>query len=405
MRDFQEIFDLTMEHGRSRYQQTACTETFSHELCEFKDLNGRILAEDLKADRDLPPFNRVAMDGYACRRDDLSSPLTISGSIAAGSVPDLYVEPGTCIKVMTGAVLPKGADLVVMVESTAIDASGRMVFRGSDRERRTVNFSRQGEDVQAGQTVLKKGTILSARHAALLASIGMEKIPVIPLSKVGILSTGNEVIDPGSDPQPHQIRNANAPQLASLLERLRITPVNYGIIPDDLHSITEAVSRARDDNDLVLMSGGVSMGDYDLVPKAIESAGFRILYNRVAVKPGKPSTFAVSSGCDLFGLPGNPVSCFVIFEILVKPYLYSMMSASYKPPRIMAEMGVAFTRSKTAREEWIPVLIRDDGKLIPVTYHGSGHYNAIAQADGMILIEKGNSKIEKGTSVALRLIP
>lgn len=128
-----------------------CTETYSRDLCGFKELNGRILAEDFKADRDLPPFNHVAMDGYACRRDALSSPLTISGSIAAGSVPDLYVEPGTCIKVMTGAVLPNGADLIVMVESTAIGASGRMVARGCDRERRTNNFSRQGEDVHAGQ--------------------------------------------------------------------------------------------------------------------------------------------------------------------------------------------------------------------------------------------------------------
>jgi len=404
MRDFQEIFKLTMKQGQKRFRQIVSNDTCSQELCGFTELNGRILAEDLKADRDLPPFNRVAMDGYACRREDLNKPLPISGSVAAGSVPGIRVEPGTCVKVMTGAVLPEGAELIVVVESTTVDASGRMVFHGSDRDKLNINYSRQGEDVQAGQTVLRKGAILSARHAALLASIGMEKIPVIPLPRVGILSTGNEVIDPASTPQIHQIRNANAPQLTSLLERLHITPANYGTIQDDLHSITEAVSRARDENDLVLMSGGVSMGDFDFVPKAMEAAGFRILYDRVAVKPGKPTTFAVSAGCDLFGLPGNPVSCFVIFEILVKPYLYRTMSALYEPPRIMAVMGADFSRSKTAREEWIPVAIRNDGTLVPVTYNGSGHYHAMAQADGMILIEKGNSKIKKGTSVALRLI-
>ena len=402
MRDFHEIYALTMERGQNRFQEKNKISAVPC-YCTYSDLAGRVLSTDINSDRDLPPFNRVAMDGYACLKDDIHQPLDIIGTVAAGERSSLTVKPGTCIKVMTGAVLPSGAEIVIMVESTVIDSDGRMVFKGSDVERNNGNFSHKGEDVSAGERILNKGRILSPKHTALLASVGVTQIPVRPLPRVGILSTGDEVVKPEEQPLPHQIRNANAPQLVSLLMEMHISPVNYDIVSDDIDSLTETISWAQTENDVVLMSGGVSMGDFDLAPNAMKNCGFRILYDRVAVKPGKPTTFAVSDRADLFGLPGNPVSCFVIFHLLVKPYIYRMMGAVSDPPGLTAVMSTDFTRKKTARDEWIPVSIEGDGTATPIPYHGSGHYYAVAQADGMVMIHKGSSILEKGSTVALRL--
>jgi len=401
MQDFEKVFDLTLAAALSKFRQRSSSA--GTELCNTADMTGRVLSADISTDRELPPFNRVAMDGYACRKGDLYQPLCIKGSIAAGDPPGLSLEPGTCIRVMTGAVLPSGADTVVMAESTEIDEDGRMLFKGTEAEKMITNFSSRGEDIQKNTVVLEKGTILHAKHSALLSSIGYSAVPVFTLPRVGIISTGNEVLEVDSHPESHQIRNANAAQIRSQLSGLHIVPSSYGIAPDELEALKNTISRASADNDLVLMSGGVSMGDYDLVPQAMNANGFNILYDRVAVKPGKPTTFATSEGCDLFGLPGNPVSCFVIFELLVKPYIYQFMGAFYHPPELTAPMAESFQRSKKQRDEWIPVKLRPDSTLIPVTYHGSGHYLAIARADGMVLIPKGVSLLEKGTSVALRL--
>lgn len=401
MQDFQEVFTLTLTQAKKRFTQLL--ESAEPEYCEATEVRGRVLARDVLADRELPPYNRVAVDGYACRRDDLDGAMKLLGTVAAGESSDLEVKPGTCVKVMTGGVLPPGAEMVAMVEHTEVDAEGMVRFNGSDGARKSGNVSYRGEDVGAGELVLPKGSILDARHVALLASVGISHIPVVPAPKIGILSTGDEVVEPQVKPLPHQIRNANALQMKAQLMDFNLEANYYGIAPDDPKAFKQSLSRAQKENDLVLMSGGVSMGDFDFAPEAMAANGYEIQYSRVAVKPGKPSTFAVSEEGDLFGLPGNPVSCFVIFEILVKPYLYSFMGSKYRPPAVYAELAEDFTRSKTAREEWILVKIEADGRLKPVRYHGSGHFQALAGADGMIKIERGQSQLKRGTNLAVRL--
>lgn len=403
MQNFDDIYNLTLEYADRWFQMRNSDSPESQELCSPAQISGRVLALDAAADRDIPPFNRVAVDGYACRKEDLDRPLEILGTVAAGEVSELRVTPGKCVKVMTGGVLPEGGEIMVMVESTELDAEGRMVFTGTEKEKNFSNISRQGEDVAMGDRVLTKGTILKPGHTALLASVGFENVPVAAAPRIGILSTGDEVVEPSESPLPHQIRNANAAQLFSQLGEMNLTASYYGIVPDDAQVLTETMGRAQAENDVVLMSGGVSMGDFDFAPGVMEKIGYEILYSRVAVKPGKPTTFAISEKGDLFGLPGNPVSCFVIFEILVKPYLYRRMGTDYIPRRITAPMGESFSRKKTVREEWIPVRIGPESTLVPVTYHGSGHYHAVALADGMVKLERGQAELKKGDSVAVRL--
>lgn len=403
MQSFNHIYELTLEHADRWFRRQGPGFLDRPELCPPSRINGRVLLRDLVADRDIPPYNRAAVDGYACRKEDLDRPLQILGTVAAGEVSELRVTPGTCVKVMTGGVVPQGGEIMVMVESTEVDAEGRMVFRGSERERSFSNISLQGEDVALGERVLAAGTILRPGHTALMASVGVQDVPVVPAPRIGILSTGDEVVEPSESPLPHQIRNANAWQIFSQLGEINLSAVYYGIVPDDQRTLTETIAKAQSENDVVLMSGGVSMGDFDLAPGAMKDNGYEILYSRVAVKPGKPTTFAVSEKGDLFGLPGNPVSCFVIFEILVKPYLYRRMGTDYRPRKITAPMGENFSRKKTEREEWIPVTVGPDSTLSPVPYHGSGHYHAVALADGMVKLERGQSQLKKGDPVAVRL--
>jgi len=392
-----------MEEAARRFESRRSA---APELVSYAHMAGRVLARDISADRDLPPFNRVAMDGFACRREDLETagetPLPIAGTVAAGQASPLTVRPGTCIRVMTGAVLPEGAELVIKVESTeTVDKTMR--FTGSRKELQIPNFSPRGEDKSVGAPVLKAGTILSPKHAALLASVGISRVPVVPAPKIALLSTGDEVVEPESTPLAHQIRNANGPQTIAQLALMGLSASYYGVIPDDPAQLKDTFGRAAGESDLILTSGGVSMGDFDHAPQAMKENGFEILYDRVAVKPGKPTTFAVSPKADLFGMPGNPVSCFVVFEIVIKPYLYAAMGAEYRPMISRAVLEEPFRRRKSDREEWIPLIFTETGGVVPAAYHGSGHYDGIAGADGMALLPRGVAEMEEGSILAVRL--
>ncbi|MDZ7794604.1 MAG: molybdopterin molybdotransferase MoeA [Spirochaetia bacterium] len=416
LRDFSEIFELTLNRAAERAKFSAQgqgqePQTRTHaqavEAVEVGKSCGRVLAEDVLSDRNLPPYDRVAVDGYACRKSDLPGPLRLIGTSSAGDAALHSVEEGSCVKVMTGGVLPEGADTVIMVEQSKEypkDAAEMYVrYTGSDPGFHPPNFSPRGEDVPLGTRVVTQGTLLGPQHTALLASVGYGSVSVYALPKVGLLSTGNEVVEPGQKPEPHQIRNANAPQAVAQLSRMEIIPTYYGIVPDDPQALESTLAKAQSENDLILMSGGVSMGDFDFGPEAIERNGFTIQYDRVAVKPGRPTTFAVSDKADLFGLAGNPVSCFVIFEILVKPYLYRLMHGIYRAPRSFATLAQEFNRRNSERDEWIPVTIDEQGQITLLEYHGSAHFHSISRAEGLIKIERGIEHLDKGALRAVRL--
>ena len=361
----------------------------------------RILAEDAKSDMDMPPFNKSAMDGYACKRADLAHELEVIETIPAGYTPTKSIELSQCAKIMTGAAVPQGADCVVMVEFTENPTDSTVRFVG---ENTADNICQKGEDVKAGDVVLPKGMRIRPQHIAVLASVGCVQPVVYKRPRVGILATGDELVQPASMPGPSQIRNSNSFQLTAQVESMGAVAKNYGIAKDTDKAIDKMFKEAVEENDVVIVSGGVSMGDFDLVPGILRQNNINLLFEKVAIKPGKPTVFGLAENVYCFGLPGNPVSTFVLFEILVKPFLYKLMGYNYTPDTVKMPLGESFRRKKTERQTWIPVVVTDAGMLKPVSYHGSAHINALCIADGLISIGVDVAEIEKGTVVPVRLI-
>lgn len=371
------------------------------ESIDITDATNRVLAEDVKSDMDMPPFNKSAMDGYACRRADLANELTVIETIPAGYAPAKSVEPGQCAKIMTGGVVPEGADCVVMVEYIESPTESTVRFVG---EKTNDNICQKGEDLKAGDVVLRKGQLLKPQHIAVLASVGHARPLVSKMPRIGIIATGSELVNPGTRPEPCQIRNSNSFQLTAQAGRVGAAVTDYGIAEDTKEAIDDMFKKVAAANDVVIVSGGVSMGDFDFVPDILKRNNIDLLFEGIAVKPGKPSVFGVSEDVYCFGLPGNPMSTFVQFEILVKPFLYKLMGREDRHEYIRMPLDEAIKRKKTVRQAWFPVVITEAGTVKLVEYHGSAHISSLCSADGLISVDVGVSKIEKGTAVPVRLI-
>ena len=363
---------------------------------------GRILAENVVSDTDMPPFPKSAMDGYACRREDLASPLKVVGEVAAGEMPNIGVGPGECIRIMTGAPLPDGADFVVMVENTQLleDAVVKVVGPASKS-----NICRQGEDVRTGDVVMKAGVRLTPAHLAMLAAVGVDMVPVYKAPVVGVIATGRELVAPGTAVSGAQIRNSNSFQTAAQILSAGAIPRTYGIVTDILNDTRHVIAEAKSECDVVIVSGGVSMGKYDLVPDALMAEGFDLQYTSVAMQPGKPTVFGISAdGKFCFGLPGNPVSALVVFELIVRPFLLKRMGHDYHPRIVRATLAGDFKRKKALRPISVPVRFVSPGEVAIVDYHGAAHIAAFCDAEGMVTIPKGVQRIEKGTAVDVRCL-
>ena len=361
----------------------------------------RVLTETIVSDIDVPPFNKSAMDGYACRRADLANELTIIETIPAGLPPKKTIGRNQCAKIMTGAVVPEGADCVIMVEYTKSVGENRIRFTGSSTEE---NICLKGEDLRKGDVVLRAGCKIAAQHIAVLANHGWVE-PLVSLQpRVGIIATGDELVEPGRKPSACQIRNSNGFQLAAQVVSAGATATNYGIAVDTKEALDRMIKRATTENDVVILSGGVSVGDYDLVREILEKNNVKLLFEKVAVKPGRPMVFGVSDEVFCFGLPGNPVSTFVMFELLVKPFLFKMMGHDFKAVVAYRQLEKTIARKKTERDSWLPVVFTNDNKIAKIEYHGSAHINALCEADGLLCIPAGAAEIKEGTTVAVRQI-
>jgi molybdopterin molybdotransferase len=266
------------------------------------------------------------------------------------------------------------------------------------------NFSPKGEDVRAGDAVLRKGKIIKPQDVAVLASVGCTTVKVAGKPLVAIISTGDELVEPDIKPGIASIRNSNAYQLMAQAERTGALARYYGIAPDDEDATLSLINSAVSENSIVILTGGVSMGDYDFVPSVLSGAGVKILFDQVNVQPGKPTTFGVHKNCIVFGLPGNPVSAFIQFETLVRPFIYGCMGHDWKPFEVKLPMARKFERKAAGRAAWIPVIITDGSEVMPAEYHGSAHLTAFPYADGIIPVEAGKSVIEKGEIVSVRQI-
>lgn len=361
----------------------------------------RILAEDIKSDINIPACDRAVMDGYACRREDLDKELSIVEVIPAGKKPEKEIGPEQCAKIMTGAPIPKGADCVIMVEHTKKPADKTVSIFGEN----TNNFIRyKGEDIKMGQVVLNKGTLVKPQHIAVLASAGYTEVPVTKRPKVGIIATGDELVEPDIKPQTWQLRNSNSFQLAAQFETIGAAVTYYGIAKDSIDVIDKLFQKAADACDIVTISGGVSMGDFDFVPEIFKKNNVKLLFEKIALKPGKPSVFGVREGLYCFGIPGNPVSTFVVFELLIKPFLYKLMGHEYSPVNLKLPLAETITRKVTERLGWIPVKITSDGRVKSIDYHGSAHINSLGDADGLISMDVSIAEIPEDSLVHIRLV-
>jgi molybdopterin molybdotransferase len=361
----------------------------------------RILAEEVTSDIDMPPFDKSRVDGYACRRADLGNTLAIVETIQAGVPPTKAIEPNQCAKIMTGAAVPKGGDCVIMIEQTENVGQDTIRFRG---QRTPDNICRRAEDIETGQVVLEKGSRIRPQHIAVLASVGQVRPLVAKRPRVAIIASGDELVEPAAKPGPSQIRNSNGPQLAAQVEAVGVVARVYGTVKDVAADIDRVVKTAVADNDVVIISGGVSVGDFDLVPSILRQNNVRLLFEKIAVKPGKPTVFGLSEKTYFFGLPGNPVSTFVVFELMVKPFLYKLMGHNYSPVCVQVPLDESVTRKDTERQGWLPVKATDAGTAQPVEYHGSAHIPALCTADGLISMPIGVAKIEKASLVRVRLL-
>jgi molybdopterin molybdotransferase len=391
MISFEEAFKIVMQ---SAFETEA-------EIVSFNESFGRILDEDVISDIDMPPFNRSAVDGYSCHRSDLMNELEVIEIIAAGKEPVKKPGKNQCSKIMTGAIVPDGCDIVIMVEETENIPGGKIRFKGNDTR---LNFSLKGEDVRRGDTVLKKGSLIQPQDIAVMASVGHTRVLVRKKPIVGIISTGDELIDPSRIPGISQIRNSNAYQLAAQISRAGGVATDYGIAPDNEESTYKIIESAINGSDILLITGGVSMGDFDFVPAVLRRAGVKILFDRVNVQPGKPTTFGVHSKALVFGLPGNPVSSFIQFEIMVRSLINMMMGYGWRPQECKLPMASDYERRSSDRKSLIPVYTNNDLEVVPVEFHGSAHIAALSLTDGIITMEPGKKYLKKGEVVNVRQI-
>ncbi|GET20230.1 molybdopterin molybdotransferase MoeA [Prolixibacter denitrificans] len=374
-------------------------EVLGIESVGMPEATGRVLAEDVFSDVNMPPFNKSAMDGYACRKEDLSGSLKVLGEIPAGSFQTFTIGQGECVKIMTGAPVPESADVVIMKEYVEILDNDHIRYTKTSG---SSNICLLGEDVQKGDKVLSAGTLIRPEHIAVLAGVGKTTVDVCRRPKVAVMTTGSELVEPTEKPSAGQIRNSNGPQMVAQLRSMNF-PVEYsGIVEDTPEATQLAIQNALLENDVILLSGGVSVGDYDFVPQVLKELGFTILTTVMAAKPGKHTLFARKGKKHVLGLPGNPVSSYVQLEVIGKELLYNLMGTSFTPFRIKARLAVDFKRKKNNRYEFLPVIISPFGEVELLPYHGSAHIHALTGANALMEIPVGISEISKGESVYVR---
>jgi molybdopterin molybdotransferase len=370
----------------------------TEEVALNQSLN-RVLAQDLFSDMDMPPFNKSAVDGFACLRSDLSSTMTIVETIKAGKTPEIVVREGQCSRIMTGAMVPDGVDVVIMVEDTVETDDGRIQYIG---KKTTDNICYKAEDIHKGDRVLEEGALIHPSHIAVMASVGYALPLVFRQPIVAILSTGDELVEPACTPKLSQIRNSNAAQLIAQVTAMNVLPLYLGIVPDDEEQTRSAIEQALLKADVVLITGGVSMGDFDFVPAILKEQKVKILFHSIAVQPGKPTLFGCRDDKYVFGLPGNPVSSFVQFEMLVKPLLYALSGHTYQPVEFKLPLGVDYKRRNNERRAFVPVRFIHNEGVIPVDYHGSAHIQAYVAAQGIMSVAPGVTQLKKGDLVDVR---
>jgi molybdopterin molybdotransferase len=371
---------------------------------------GRVLTRALASPIDHPPFDKSAMDGYAYSGISSDGVYRVVDAVAAGR--EAFRSPGReeVVKVMTGAPVPAGVLGVQRVEWTKDagrnEAGGQSV--AFTKAERLSNVIHRGENLAAGAPLLSP-RVLAPQDIGILAAAGFAQIEAAVRPLVGVVSTGDELSAQGQALSGALIYDSNGPQLAAQARAAGVLTSFYGQVPDEGKELGEVLGRALDECEVLLVSGGVSMGDFDYVPSILRELGVEPVFHKLAMRPGKPTFFGTRRGTAVFGLPGNPVSTFVNFEVLVKPCLYAMMGLDWLPPIAVAALGEGVDRRETDRVEFLPARLipaAQGFEALPLAYHGSSMITVLAEADVLLRLEIGQERLEKGAIVhARRLRP
>jgi len=374
------------------------------EVLPLLQANGRVLAQDVVSTADVPPFSRAAMDGYAVRAEDTvgatrAAPQMLRRieTIYTGQIPQKRVGAGECAEIATGAPMPEGADAVVMVEETDIDDRGSVSIFAEAAPRQ--NIGRQGADIQKGQHVLQPGTLLNASRLGSIAALGLTEIAVYEKPRVAILSTGNEIVDPGQPLAPGQIYDINRVTVSGVVSDSGGIPIPYRTAADTIDDLSRAVDECLD-QDVMVFSGGSSVGERDLILDVVASKG-EVLFHGIAVKPGKPTAFGRIKGRLFFGMPGYPTSCLSNSYILLAPALRRLARLPQQIVRTLTLPLSSRVVSAPGRHQFYSVRV-ENGQAVPA-FKASGDITSMSQADGYIEIPADVESVAAGTPVQVTL--
>ena len=365
---------------------------------------GRVLADDLVSSIEMPPMNKSAMDGYALKAADVTNTpakLKCVGIVQAGHSFSGEIKGGECVKIMTGAPLCKGADCVIMVEDTHIDGNVVTIHEGVLPGK---NVCLQGEDIKSGDVVLKQGVRISSSHVPVIAAIGMAKVNVYKLPSVAIVSTGTEIIPVGNPLGDYQIYNSNGPMFVSMINDGGYDCNYLGAVEDSQDALISVFKEGLK-SDIFLISGGVSMGDFDFVPSVLNKLGVKKIFHKVRMKPGKPFFFGKKDETLVFGLPGNPISGYLGFQLFVLSSIKKMMGVEEwqcSPVIMRGVLDADFTQTAGDRKNFVLIKINKKDsqyRIVASNGNGSADIKTLAACDGVMMIEHSIPELKKGTEV------
>lgn len=375
----------------------SCPLALGSEPVSLKDAAGRILAVEIKADRDLPPFDRATMDGIALQYASLqngTNTLRIAGEARAGYPQQELIDPNSCLEVMTGAVVPSGADTVIRYEDLKIE-SGQVLVTGPVKFGQSIHT--KGSDALKGTPLLPSGTRIGPAEIAVLASVGCVSVSACRAPKTVVISTGDELIEISKTPLPHQIRRSNVHALVTELKGLGIE-AQMTHLPDSPKEIRHGLRLALESSEVVMLSGGVSMGKYDFLPEILEELGVDKLFHRVAQRPGKPFWFGIhrETGCRVFSFPGNPVSTFLNYHLYFKHWLFKSWNLNIVMQLLPLSASLENKTGLTQFHLGKVLIHKGMLALTPISMNSSGDFVSLSQADGFIRLEAEKTHYETG---------
>ena len=377
------------------------------ESVPLRDSVRRILREDVLSDADSPPFDKAIRDGFAVRVEDLDSipvVLSVVGESRAGLAADVTVERGQCCEIMTGAPLPAGSNAVVMVENTErVSPNSVRILRGV---RENEGLLRRGAEARQGELILRSGRRIGLADLGLLAGNGKSTVLVSAKPSVAVIATGDELVEVEETPKPDQIRNSNSYTICAQVEEAGARPTALGIARDDLDDLRRKICQGLEE-DILIVSGGVSVGKYDLVEKVFAEFGVEVLFDKIAMKPGKPTVFGHRGQTYVFGLPGNPISTMVAFHMFVRPLILFLLKAENTAPKVLEAKLEAPAKCDPERAALVPALVRFDGGqywIRPAPWKGSSDLVGLSRANALIMIPRRSGTLESGQNAQFLLM-